>query len=343
MYVHWAAMWMVRAGRGGDYVEDFIERSVVAFGGEALGPLTPDVTKDELTRRYAEKYPDEKEGSRASWAGQLLRFVLEIKVGDEVICSDRERRRYLLGKVTSEYQWSPDPQGQLAHVRRVTWTHEVPRDALQASTRNTLGSVLTVFRVNPDAAQDLLAAAGPIGTVPPTPVSDDTLRQNAEVLGAISAETFSRADEFIEDQIDALNWSQMQELVAGILRAMGYRTTVSPAGPDRGVDIFASPDGLGLEEPRIFVEVKHRTNQIGAPQIRAFVGGRRANDKCLYVSTGGFSREAHYEAERAGVAVTLITLPKLRQLVLEYYEKLDAFTRALVPLRRLYWPVVSAT
>ena len=73
-----------------------------------------------------------------------------------------------------------------------------------------------------------------------------------------------KADRLIEDRIAALDWRQMQELVAGILRGMGYKTTVSADGPDRGVDIFASPDGLGLQEPRIFVEVKHRGGAMGA-------------------------------------------------------------------------------
>ncbi len=39
---------------------------------------------------------------------------------------------------------------------------------------------------------------------------------------------------------------------------MGYKTTVSEVGPDRGKDIAASPDGLMLTEPRIIVEVKAR-------------------------------------------------------------------------------------
>jgi restriction system protein len=131
----------------------------------------------------------------------------------------------------------------------------------------------------------------------------------------------------------------MQELVAGILRAMGYRTVVSDTGSDRGVDIFASPDGLELQEPRIFVEVKHRTRTtMGAKEIRAFLGGRKHGDKCLYVSTGGFTKDAHYEAERASVPTTLINLPELRKLLVEHYEDLDAEARALVPLKRLYWP-----
>jgi len=152
-------------------------------------------------------------------------------------------------------------------------------------------------------------------------------------------EMFQKASAFIEDRIDHLEWDEMQELVAGILRAMGYKTRVSPPGADRGVDVFASPDGLGLQEPRVFVEVKHRKGTMGSNEIRAFLGGRKPGDKCLYVSTGGFSKDARYEADRASVAVRLLDLRDLRQLVVEHYDALDAETKALVPLKRLYWPV----
>jgi restriction system protein len=98
----------------------------------------------------------------------------------------------------------------------------------------------------------------------------------------------------------------MQELVAGVLRAMGYKTRVSPAGPDRGRDIIASPDGFGFQPPRIVVEVKHRKGTMGAPEVRSFVGGLRQNDNGLYVSTGGFTREARYEADRTNQNLTLM-------------------------------------
>ncbi|MCM2266461.1 MAG: restriction endonuclease, partial [Elusimicrobiales bacterium] len=145
--------------------------------------------------------------------------------------------------------------------------------------------------------------------------------------------------EFIKDRILELDWEDAQELVAGILRAMGYKTRVSPKGPDLGKDIVASPDGLGLEQPRIRVEVKHRPRQqIGAPDIRSFIGALRAGDKGLYVSTGGFSTEARYEAERATIPITLVDLNELVKLLIQHYESSDLSTRALVPLVRMYWP-----
>ena len=83
--------------------------------------------------------------------------------------------------------------------------------------------------------------------------------------------------ELIKDKIIRLSWQDMQVLVAGILRAMGYKTKISTEGGDRGKDIIASPDGLGLTQPRIFVEVKHRKGQMGAPEIRKFIGGRNCS------------------------------------------------------------------
>lgn len=333
-------MWMVRAGRGGEHADAFVEKKIVAFGNDRLGALSPKVTKDELLKLFADKYPEEKEGTRSSWASQLFRFISEVKPDDEVIFFDRDRRRYVVGKISSDYEWVPDAVEGKPHARKVVWSNEVSRDVLSPATRNTLGSTLTVFKLPADAEKDIHAHLVSLGESPSVvrlPTAKEEEKQ-VEALSLITDDTFEKANEFIEDMINALDWKQMQDLVAGVLRGMGYRTTVSAEGPDRGVDVFASPDGLGLQDPRIFVEVKHRTKEIGSKDIRSFLGGRGKNDKCLYVSTGGFTREARYEAERAEVALQLVTLPTLRQLVVDFYDKLDAETRAMVPLRRLYWP-----
>ena len=126
----------------------------------------------------------------------------------------------------------------------------------------------------------------------------------------------SKAHELIKDKILALNDDELENLLLPILRAMGYRARVSPKGPDRGVDVFASPDGLGLQEPRIKVEVKHRPNTpIGAQDLRSFIGGLRQGDRGLYVSTGGFTKDAKYEADRSNIPVTLIDLDEFASLV----------------------------
>lgn len=91
----------------------------------------------------------------------------------------------------------------------------------------------------------------------------------------------NQALERIKDQVNELGWDDMQQLVAGILRAMGYKTEVSPAGSDRGKGIVASPDGFGFEHPRIVVEVKYRKGQMGSQDICSFLGGGHKDDHGL--------------------------------------------------------------
>jgi restriction system protein len=339
------AMWMVRAGAGGSKAEDFRTKGLVGFGDERLGKLQLGITKAALLQLYAEKYPEDKEGSRASWASQLLRLATEVQVGDAVLTYDAERRVYLLGKIVSPYEWMPGVVEGLPHVRKVEWTHEVARSAVSVTARNSLGAIQTLFQLPPEAAEELASKKLPVGVAaPPQPESKASSAASDEAAGlaTLRDETVKKADEFIEDAISHLDPFEMQELVAGILRAMGYRTIVSPPGSDRGVDIMASPDGLMLQEPRIFVEVKHRTSsQMGSKEIRSFLGGRKPGDRCLYVSTGGFSKDAHYEADRSTVPLMLINLEGLRKLLIDNYDGLDPDARALVPLRKFYWPVLD--
>jgi len=334
--------WVVRAGKNASAIDDFRTNSLVAIGWHEAGPVDPAVADEELTELFDRTFPAAKPAGRRVWQAQVKRFLTEIEPGDHVATYDPNSRLYLLGTIESQPTWR---NGPLPRVRKVKWTHQTPRDVLTVETRNGLGSIATLFRASHDASRELWAKAAPIGSaIPEAPPPPTTVRSSAEDEEA-QAETILREDvrekseQFIEDRIAALDWQQMQELVAGILRAMGYHATVAADGPDRGVDIFASPDGLGLQEPRIFVEVKHRNGAMGADELRAFLGGRRAGDRCLYVSTGGFTKEARYEADRAVVPLTLITLPRLRELLLQHYEQLDPAARALVPLQRLYWPV----
>ncbi|GJL50944.1 MAG: hypothetical protein NPIRA01_21710 [Nitrospirales bacterium] len=56
------------------------------------------------------------------------------------------------------------------------------------------------------------------------------------------------------------------------------------------------------------------------------------------MSTGGFTKDAHYEAERSSIPLTLMDLDELTAAITDHYEKLDPEARALLPLTRIYWP-----
>jgi len=331
-------IWIVRAGERAAFVEEFLEKGIVAIGWEKVGAVAANTPDEELKQRFAESYPEEKEGWRFVGAAMVRRFAREVHLGDLIATWDRNRRVYPLGAVTGDLEWQ---DRELPRVRKVHWTHEVDRDQLSVRARNSLGAIATMFRLPAEVAAEMWSKARPIGSTAPTPVAiPPRTEDDDETEELVLRDVEAKSQQFVEDRLARLSWRDMQELVAGILRAMKYRTRVSPEGSDRGVDIFASPDGLGLQEPRVFVEVKHRRNeQIGAPDIRAFLGGRKPNDRCLFVSTGGFSKEARYEAERSAIPLTLLHLADVRDLLIEHYDDVDAATRALVPLRQIYWPV----
>ena len=326
--------WMVRAERNGRLFDAFKEQSAVAIGWNGVGDLSGVKTRKAVAELVATAFPETKPQSVAMAAGQLHRFVNEIEVGDMIVTYDPSRRVYLLGEVAGPYRYDASIDPEDAQYRPVRWQGEVSRDLLSVESRNSLGSISTLFKIPPEVSAELkkVQASGqavmPEATPAATDASEDDLFKSME----------SRAHEFIKDKVSALAWDDMQELVAGLLRSLGYKTRVSEAGPDRGKDIVASPDGFGFESPRIVVEVKHRKGAMGAPDVRSFLGGRHPQDKGLYVSTGGFTREARYEAERANIPLALMDLDDLVKSLLEQYEKLDLETQQLVPLKRIFIP-----
>ena len=322
---------MVRAGAGAVFIDRFLEEHQVAIGWNALGPIRVGISRQEIADAVAANWPNYKKGKVSICAGQIFRFLNEIQIGDRVLTYDPGRRVYPLGTIQSEPSFD-DSVDELARVRKVTWDAEISRDDLSVPTKNTLGAISTLFLLSDAAAKEILAIEAGETSQQAEPESEVDTEASLDAIRAQSRE-------LIKDRINALDAYDLQDLVAGVLRAMGYKTRVSAPGPDRGIDIMASPDGFGFEQPRIIVECKHRTRSaMGAQEIRTFLGGRHKDDKGLYVSTGGFTKDARYEAERASIPTTLMDLDQLVDAVIEQYEKLDSDSRVLLPLIQLYWP-----
>ncbi len=327
--------WMVRAGEGGYLVDAFEKAGCVAVGWRAMGSFQPVASLEEMKKAVATAYPEMPQAAQANSASMAWKFARLMQTGDSVVSYDPGRREYLLGTVAGDYEYAPGVVPDYAHVRRVRWQGRISRDALAPASRNTLGSTLTLFEPGPEVLEDLRRGAMRPEPIPTTASSVEALQE----YQTLRQDVIGRSHEFIKDRLLALNADDMEALVAALLRAMGYRARVTPKGRDRGKDVIASPDGFGFQQPRIFAEVKHRPHTaIGAPEVRSFTGGLRQSDRGLFVSTGGFTQEARYEAERATVPTTLIDLDELALQVVEHYDNFDSDGRSLVPLMRVYWP-----
>jgi restriction system protein len=329
-------MWVVRCD-GGKRYDDFRDLSAVGIGWPEVAEIAQaGADRKTLVQAYLNARPGIKKQSALAGISQLHRFIHEMKVGDLVATYSPSTRKYLVGTVTGQSSYDGNRSELGMDVSRaVDWLPtEVDRDSLSISTRNSVGSIMTVFKLPDTAGRELQAAA--TGKIIPA-ADPDVDVEMIDPLGNIEAIAFER----IKDQINQLDWEEMQELVAGILRAMNYKTQVSPPGSDLGRDILASPDGFGFEQPRIVVEVKHRKGTIGSQELRSFLGGRHKDDRGLYVSTGGFTKDARYEADRSSIPLILWTLEEVTKALLDHYEQVDSRTRTLVSLRTFYAPADS--
>jgi restriction system protein len=325
-------LWMVRAGEEAFLIDDFREKNLIAIGWNYLGDFNQYKNKEEIKEELKKQEPTYDKYKIGQAVSKIWTFVHEFKVHDKILSYDPDRREYLFGEIETDY--IPNSQEcQYKNVRKVKWEKTIDRDKLTATTKYKLGAINTLFKVHDDASEEILNIIHGKKNEHETPEEEE-----AEIY-TLKEDTLANAHEFIKDKLMTLNWEEMQELVAGLLRGMGYKTIISPKGPDRGKDILASPDGLGLQVPRIKVEVKHQKDvQMSAGDIRSFIGGLRSGDSGLFVSTGGFTKDARYEGDRANHPLMLTDSDMLVDLIIEYYDNFDADTKALIPLTKVYWP-----
>jgi restriction system protein len=328
------SIWVVRAGHGGAFGDEFRQHGIVAIGWTDIGDLSGLATRDQFLERVDAVYPQHKRGRKVNSASQLYRFVHKITPGDVVMTPIRDTREIHMGQVLGDYSYRPDLIERLPNTREVKWERTISRDQLSTAARNAAGSTLTVFRLNEYREELLALYEGRESRI------DDLDEDDAAGL-ELYEEIKGKADELISDRISHMDPYDFQDLVAALLRAMGFYTQVSPPGPDRGVDIVAHPDSLGFQTPRIKAQVKQRSGTAGGQDLRNFMSTLREGERGLFVSTGGFSKDAQYEAERAprGISVTLVDRDRFVDLLGEYYDRLDPLAKALLPLKTILIPV----
>lgn len=324
---------MIRAGRGGAYAADWLERGIIGIGWDFGGADIATMDREKIREAYAAAHPSESKQKVAANVGQVYRFAHSMAQGSTVVMYDPAERFYHIGVINGPCK-SSDELESLTYTRTVKWGKTALRDMLSPASKNSLGGIQTIFAVSDEVMSDLEAAGSKPTCNNSSANSDDNAANDEETLAA----TYDNGIELIKDRVNQLDWEDMERLVAGLLKAMGYCARVMPKGPDGGRDVVASPDALGLESPRIIAEVKHRKGAMGAPAVRSFIGGLCAGDRGLYVSTGGFTKEARYEADRANVPVRLLDLDAFVRHYVDIYDKTDDDTRSILPLTRIWWP-----
>ena len=172
---------------------------------------------------------------------------------------------------------------------------------------------------------------------------DTADQESDQTSGKAASITYEEAEELawaeIVTYLRSMNPYDFQELVASLLRAMGYHVAwVAPPGKDGGTDILAWSDPLGTRPPRIKVQVKRQLQSVAVDGLRSFMAVLGDDDVGIFVSTGGFTKDASDEARtQEKRRVTLLDMETLVDLWIEHYPKLDEQGRRRLPLQPIWF------
>ncbi len=322
-------VWGVHAGRSGDAHTLFLNHGVVALGWYRIGDLrSGPIDRDALKRRIAEAYPDMKPGAVPVSAGQLFRFVREMRVGDVVVYPSKADREIHIGIVRGEYEHHTDREPTYPHRRAVEWKVSVPRIRFSQGALYEIGSAVSLFSIRSHADEFLAALGGR------TPAE----REEDETIAPVAEEVARNTRDFVLKQLATeLKGHPFADFVAHLLQILGYRTRVSPPGADKGIDIVAYRDELGLEPPIIKVQVKSTEGTVGDPETSALYGKVTGDEYGLLVALGSFSKQARDFADSKS-NLRLLDGDDIVELLLRHYERIDPRYKALIPLKQVYIP-----
>ena len=212
----------------------------------------------------------------------LLRFVHEIKEGDVVIYPSKRDRQIHIGIVNGTYKYDPNNEPTFPHHRPVKWLKTVSRTKFSQGALYEIGSAISLFQVKTYSEEFKAALEGKLAIISP-PTKD-------EAVAIIAKEIEQNTRDFILKQLaQELKGHSLAEFVAHLLGTMGYRSRLSPPGPDQGIDIIAHKDELGFEPPIIKVQVKSSEGSVGDPVVSALYGKVGDKEFGLLVTLGAFT------------------------------------------------------
>lgn len=323
-------LWGIHAGKTGDADNLFLKKDTIAVGWKQMGNLSklaPDF--DSFKAAVAKTYPEKKPGAIPNNAGQLFRFAHKMKPGDLVAYPSKRDKHIHLGRIEGDYRYDEKTEPGYPHVRAVKWLKSVPRTAFSQGALYEIGSALSLFQLKNYTDEFCSHLEGK-----PTSMHVD----QDESVAVVAEEIEQGTQDFILKRLaQELKGHPLAEFVAHLLGTMGYRTRVSPEGPDGGIDIIAHKDELGFEPPIIKVQVKSSEGNIGDPVVSALYGKVGQGEFGLLVTLGGFTNQAKNFAKSKS-NLRLIDGSEFVDLVLQHYEQFDSRYKGLLPLKKVYVP-----
>ena len=306
----------------------FLKQGKIAIGWRDMGDLSVIAdSRDAFKTKYQSVYPNAKKCSIPTGSGMLYRFCHEVQIGDYVVFPSKSDRMINIGEVTGDYVYDAS-QPEYAQTRTVKWLKSLSRTVFTQGALYEIGSAMSFFTVKTYADEFLAALDKGFKTA--SSASEDP------TVGATADGIIESTKDFVLKELSRnLKGYALEEFVANLLQAMGYRTTVSPQGGDSGIDITAYKDEL---PPRILVQVKSQDSDVKETTIQSLKGAMREGDYGLFVTLSNYTKNAKKYLENTPI-IRGINGTELVDLILKYYGDLDEKYQKMIPLKMVYIPV----
>jgi len=346
------AAWIVRAGRVGEREGWAIEHSVAGGGFTEITDLAGCQSSNETRELVARCIPAAKPKRIQNFAGQLWALKGRIQVGDVIVMPLKTSKTLAIGRCISGYLYQPETDPSRRHSIGVKWERtDVPRSAVKQDLLYSLGAFMTICGVSRNDAvwrlEQVIETGSDPGSrslhiAPVSTPSDDTETIDSTEVDAIDIGAITQ-DAIRSHLIENFKGHQLSELTAAILRAQGLSCVVSPPGPDKGIDITVGSGPLGIDSPRIIVQCKSETGQVGSEVVQKLQGAIATTgaDQGLLVAYGGVNKPARDLLNNQQFKIKVWDADGLIEAMLAVYPRLDGEIRAEIPLKQVWTLVVG--
>jgi restriction system protein len=341
--------WLTRSGRYGERDAWALETGVTPGGFGEVPDLSASSALADVRALVDQTYPDMKPQARANYSAQLWTLVGRIQVGDWVVLPLKTTSQIAIGEVSGEYEYRKDSQDkQHHHVRTVKWVRtDIPRLAIQQDLLYSLGAFSTYCEVARNEAALRIAAIASSGKDPGTKIAVTPIKSPKMPEGDPGVDPVDGGEVDIEqysrDRITAIvqekfSGHPMQELVAALLRAQGFTCKTGAVGTDGGVDILAGSGPLGMDGPKLVVQVKSEQSPVSDPVVTQLLGSvsKHGSAQGLLVAWGGVTPQARKALLDNYFRVRMWDASDLVDRVTRYYSQLPEEIRADLPLKQVW-------
>ena len=339
-------MYLVRCGAKGEDEDYALQNGITILGYTEVPSLEKVVDRDEVHTIVRQTYPDSNEHRSRHFSRQLWCFMSTIQVGDLIILPRKRTSQIAIGRVKGPYEYERVRES-LRHTRQIEWLEtELPRTVFRQDLLYSFGAYMTVCNVSRNDAVRRVHAVLEAGNDPGISThssSDYSIDPDDE----IGPDELPDLQQLAHDQIVAEIQTRfaghgLTRLVDAVLQVDGWTTSVSPSGPDGGVDILAGRGPLGLNQPRLCVQVKSQISAADVLTYRALQGTMQSfnAEQGLLICWGGFKKSVILEAKQRHFSVRLWNSVDLVTALFRTYESLPEEIQAELPLKRT-WMLVK--